>query len=131
MDGPASTKAFAKTLRRDLSLPEVMLWQRLRGRRLEGFYFRRQHPVGPYVLDFYCDAAKLAVEVDGAHHTEGDRPERDAARDAWCATRGIETLRFTGVEMLSDPAGCVDTILAALRRRTVGKSIRRPARRRD
>jgi very-short-patch-repair endonuclease len=74
MDGRAETKAFAWTLRRELSLPEVIVWQNLRGRRLEGVRFRRQHPVGRYVLDFYCDEARLAVEIDGQQHSTEDRP---------------------------------------------------------
>ncbi len=129
MDGPRETKAFAKKLRRDLSLPEVIIWQNLRGRRLEGIYFRRQHPMGKYVLDFFCDEAKLAIEIDGQQHTLGDRPQHDAERDAWFAARGIETLRIPAVEVLVDPSGPLALILEAarvrldprLRRRMDGK----------
>jgi very-short-patch-repair endonuclease len=65
MRAPEKTYERAKRLRRDLSLPEVLLWECLRGGRLQGLRFRRQHPVGPYVLDFYHAQGKLAVEVDG------------------------------------------------------------------
>src|SRR5258708_6172118 len=102
MDGPSQTKSFARKLRRDLSLPEVLLWKELRGRRLEGFYFRRQHPMGRYVLDFYCDAAKLAIEIDGQQHTLGDHPQRDDERDDWFLARGILTLRFPAIDMLTE-----------------------------
>ena len=110
MDAPSSTKAFARKLRRETSLPEGMLWKRLRLLKANGLRFRRQHPIGPYVLDFYCDGAKLAVEVDGAHHTEDERIQRDAERDAWCAARGIETLRIPAPEVLAAPDGCCQRI---------------------
>jgi very-short-patch-repair endonuclease len=129
MDGPKRTKQFARTLRRDLSLPEAMLWRRIRGRQLDGLYFRRQHPLGRYVLDFYCNAARLAVEIDGAYHADGDKPERDRERDAWCASQGIETLRIPALEVLAAPGRCVTLIEQTARRRLTmvagRKSIRR------
>jgi very-short-patch-repair endonuclease len=127
MDGPRRTKDFAKKLHREMSLPEVILWQNIRGDRLEGLRFRRHHPMGPYVLDFYCDAARLAVEVDGAHHTLGDSPDRDAARDAWFAAHGIETLRIPAAYLLADPSGPLASIRAAAHRR-LGVAGHRPAR---
>jgi very-short-patch-repair endonuclease len=72
--------ANARRLRRKLSLPEGLLWRELRGKP-DGVKFRKQHPLGKYALDFYCAAAKLAVEVDGIAHDMGDRPARDEARD--------------------------------------------------
>jgi very-short-patch-repair endonuclease len=131
MDGPRRTKDFAKKLRREMSPPEVILWQNLRGGRLEGLRFRRQHPMGVYVLDFYCHAAKLAVEVDGAHHTMGDNPSRDLERDAWFAVRGIETLRIPAIDVLTDPSGPLALILATVGERLAGASGHRPARTRE
>jgi len=61
--------------------------------------FRRQHPIGPYVLDFYCAKAQLAVEIDGLSHDFGDRPERDFRRDAWLQGRGITVMRLPAVEI--------------------------------
>ena len=61
---------------------EAVLWRALRANRFQGLRFRRQHPFGPYILDFYCDAAKLAVEVDGGFHLLEDRQLLDAERDA-------------------------------------------------
>jgi very-short-patch-repair endonuclease len=107
-----------------------MLWQNLRGHRLEGLYFRRQHPIGTYVLDFYCDVALLAVEIDGAHHTMGDRPDRDAGRDAWLQARGIETLRIPAVDVLTSFDGVLQLIHQAAQRRTLGRPAKPPARRR-
>lgn len=71
--------AIARRLRRDLSPPEAMLWQKLRGGKA-GAKFRRQHSVGPYVVDFYCREARLIVEIDGEAHDRADRPARDEAR---------------------------------------------------
>ncbi|MEJ1968138.1 MAG: DUF559 domain-containing protein [Rhizomicrobium sp.] len=62
---PILTFKRARALRRKMTLPEILLWQQLRGRKLRGLSFRRQHPVGPYILDFFCASAALAIEVDG------------------------------------------------------------------
>ena len=77
MDAPRTTKDLAKGLRRQMSLPEVLLWKAIKGRKLNRLPFRKQHPIGPYVLDFYCEAVRLAIEVDGGSHDFGDRPARD------------------------------------------------------
>jgi very-short-patch-repair endonuclease len=100
----------AKALRRTMSLPEVLLWKAIKGRQVDGLQFRKQHPVGPYVLDFYCDAAKLAIEVDGSSHAFGDRPARDERRDAWLAAQGIATLRLPAALILRDVDDAVRTI---------------------
>ena len=111
-----------------MSLPEVMLWQNLRGGRLDGLRFRRQHPMGAYILDFYCDAAKLGVEVDGAYHTLGDNPGRDLERDAWFAAHGVETLRIPAIDVLTDLSGPLAVILATVPERVAEASGRRPSR---
>ena len=95
------TTATARALRRKMTLPEVILWRWLR-QRPDGLKFRRQHPTGPYVLDFFCSDARLAIEVDGEAHSRGDRPERDLARDQWLESAGIETLRIRAVDVLDD-----------------------------
>jgi very-short-patch-repair endonuclease len=74
--------------------------------------FRRQHPVGPYVLDFYCPAAQLCIEVDGWGHNMGDQPERDERRDAWLARQGIKTLRIPAVDVLRDVEAVADVIVS-------------------
>ena len=106
----ATDKAYksARRFRRSLSLPEKLLWVRLRG---AGIRFRRQHPIGPYVLDFYCAAAKLAVEVDGFAHETGDRPERDELRNEWLRNQGIKVLRIPAREVLTDPDAVGDALL--------------------
>ncbi|MEP9360185.1 endonuclease domain-containing protein [Sphingomonas sp. KR3-1] len=101
VSGPPKTIQRAKRLRREMSLPEALLWRELR-KHPDGLKFRRQHPAGLYVLDFYCDAARLAIEVDGEAHGHGDRPARDAERDAWLTLRGVRTLRIPAADVLGD-----------------------------
>jgi very-short-patch-repair endonuclease len=92
----------ARELRRNMTLPEVILWQALRGGRLAGLRFRRQHPIGPYILDFYCPSARLAVEVDGFAHDTAAQVQRDENRDAWLAERGVKVLRVAAGDVLKD-----------------------------
>jgi len=113
MHAEGGVRARAKRLRRMMTLPEVKLWFQLRANRLEGLHFRRQHPEGPYILDFYCDRARLCVEVDGYIHGTADHPQRDARRDAWLAGRGVRTLRLPASTVLSDMAAALRTIVAA------------------
>ena len=95
------TVVRAKALRREMSLPEVLLWRQL---RLAEVKFRRQHPLGPYVLDFYCPAARLVVEVDGMAHDMGERPQRDELRAAFIAERGLRLVRIPAAEVLRSAA---------------------------
>jgi very-short-patch-repair endonuclease len=83
---------------------------RLRRRSGEHPAFRRQHPVGPFVLDFYCSDARLCIEVDGASHSMGERPERDAHRDAYLRSQGIEVVRIAASYVLEDPETATDWI---------------------
>jgi very-short-patch-repair endonuclease len=82
-----------------MSEEEVILWTELRVLREQGLHFRRQVPRGPYVLDFACLKAGIAVEVDGEQHFHGDEPRRDAARDAYFARLGFVTLRYTTTDI--------------------------------
>ena len=100
MDAPGRTVRRGKELRQRMTLPEVVVWHALRERKLGGWKFRRQHPKGRYVLDFYCDALKLAVEVDGDIHGFGDQPRKDAQRGDWLRRCGVETLRIPARDVL-------------------------------
>jgi very-short-patch-repair endonuclease len=95
------TVTQSRRLRRRMSLPEILLWRELRTRPA-ALKFRRQHPTGPYTLDFFCSDARLAIEVDGEAHGRGDRPQRDATRDAWLARAGVKTMRIPAIEVLHD-----------------------------
>jgi very-short-patch-repair endonuclease len=100
MRAPVLTFKRARALRRTMTPPEVLLWQALRRNRRTGLRFRRQHPIGPYVLDFFCASANLAVEVDGATHDYQERSRRDVLRDVWLRNRGIRVLRIRAEELL-------------------------------
>jgi very-short-patch-repair endonuclease len=88
------------------------LWLYLR-QRPDGLKFRRQHPFGPYVVDFYCPAARLVVEVDGDSHGMGANPSRDRQRDAWLRERGLRVLRFGAGDVMKDTESVVTAILLA------------------
>jgi very-short-patch-repair endonuclease len=105
MDAPSRTIAAARRRRRELTKPEVLLWASLRRRAVGGFRFRKRHPIGPYVLDFYCPAVRLAVEVDGAVHEAPDQMRRDGSRDAWLAGQGVHVLRLPARYVLENLDG--------------------------
>jgi very-short-patch-repair endonuclease len=117
MEAPKRTRTNARRLRKEMTPPEVWLWGVLRRRAAEGLRFRRQHPVGPFVLDFYCHAARLAVEVDGDLHGIGEHPARDARRDDWLAAQDIETLRIPATEVRDNLDGVYTTIVLAAKAR--------------
>jgi very-short-patch-repair endonuclease len=112
LHGPKPTQRRAARLRREMTLPEVMLWRELR-QRPAGLKFRRQHPAGRYVLDFFCAPAALAVEIDGFVHGCGDRPERDEARDEWLGKQGVRVLRILATDVLKDVGGVVHRIVVS------------------
>ena len=106
--------AKARTLRATMSLPEVLLWRELR--RQTEVKFRRQHPLGLYVLDFYCASANLCIEIDGIAHDTGDRPERDARRDEWLREQGIEVMRILAADVLKSPIETAEALIRRCRR---------------
>ncbi len=110
--GPASTQRRASRLRQSMTLPEVLLWRELR-KRPDGLKFRRQHPAGDYVLDFYCAEVDLAIEVDGAAHDCGEVAEKDERRDTWLQANGVTLLRIPARQVLRDGTLVVEAILAA------------------
>lgn len=112
MPVPIQTIRKARRLRREMTLPEVLVWQRLR-LSPQGVKFRRQHPLGAYVLDFYCPSAKTGIEIDGIVHDMGDNPERDCVRDAWLAARGVRVIRIPASEILRSVDEAVETIVRA------------------
>ncbi|WP_367113614.1 endonuclease domain-containing protein [uncultured Sphingomonas sp.] len=101
----------ARRLRRDMPLPEVQLWQRLCGSP-RGVRFRRQHPIGPYVVDFYCAKASLVFEIDGMAHDCADRPARDALRDAFLTENGHRVVRIAAARVLADAQATADAIVS-------------------
>ncbi|HET7708484.1 MAG TPA: DUF559 domain-containing protein [Sphingomicrobium sp.] len=98
-------------MRQAMSLPEVIWWRVLRTRPA-GLKFQRQHASGPYVLDFFCNDARLAIERDSEAHSRGDRPARDAAGDSVFMQAGISTIRIAARDVLDDVGAVVALILA-------------------
>ncbi len=98
-----------------MAAPEIALWQALRSRALDGYRFRRQHPVGPWIVDFYCAKVRLAVEVDGWCHNMGE-VGRDERRDADLARRGVRVVRFAATDVLHDLDGVIRSLEAELQR---------------
>ena len=107
---PRSLVERGRKLRKGMSLPEVLLWNELR-KRPSGLKFRRQHPAGYYVLDFFCAQAALCIEVDGAAHDAGDQPEFDARRSDWLSLHGITTLRINAADVLDNLGGVLEHIV--------------------
>lgn len=108
----------ARGLRQDQTVAEGVLWRRLRSRFLGGFKFVRQEPIGPYFADFVCREQKLVVEVDGATHSTDDERRRDAKREEFLHGQGYQVARFHNDEVYCNIDGVVETILAALERRS-------------
>ena len=101
----------ARRLRKEMSIPERVLWKYLRDRRLGGLKFRRQHPIGPFVADFYCDDATLVLEIDSSFHL--GRQEEDARRTEWLELQGFAVIRTSASEISTD----VLMVLGWIRRR--------------
>lgn len=114
----------AKKLRRKMSPPEGALWQILRGHRLQGWKFTRQVSVGPFTVDFAARRERLAIELDGETHA--GREEYDARRTSYLEKAGWTVVRFTNIDISSNPGGVAMTILDVLEQ--VGRSPERGAR---
>jgi len=94
---------------------EIILWSRLKSRQLEGFKFRRQYSVGPFVLDFYCPEKKLAIEVDGGGHFLEEARVYDAERQSFIESYGIRFLRFTNANVRKNLFGVLERVLGELK----------------
>ena len=113
----------AKALRQTMTRAETLLWRHLKAHRADGLGFRRQTPIGPYIVDFVCHAARLIVELDGESHDFISRQQRDAVRDAWLKAQGFDALRFTNDEVLGNLEGVVTMIHATASARLAPPSL--------
>ncbi|UYV12460.1 MAG: endonuclease domain-containing protein [Phycisphaera sp.] len=104
-----NTQARSRELRTGASVPERVLWSRLRRSQLDGLKFRRQYALGPFVADFYCHECALVVEVDGPQH-QGEQKDHDALRDEWMRERGLFVLRVRAADVSSDIGAVLRTI---------------------
>ena len=112
---PTRTLHTAKSLRTSGTDAENKLWYHLRARRLDGLKFRRQHPMPPYVVDFYCDELKLVIELDGSQH-DG---QSDSIRTQALQRQGLFVLRFWDNQVLQDTEAVLEAILNFARHRTL------------
>ena len=104
-------KKQRQNLRREMTPSEVRLWNVLKGRRLDGRKFRRQQSLGPYIVDFYCPAEKLVIELDGEVHNDGMRREYDAQRQKYIQDLGIAVIRFENRLVFED----IENVVARIR----------------
>ena len=100
----------AASLRRNLTESEKILWTRLSKNQLNGLRFKRQHPIGKYIADFYCHKHKLVIEIDGLYHNDNNQKEKDATRDQTMQDKGLNILRFTNDEVRQS----VDTVISKI-----------------
>lgn len=113
---PGATEQ-ARRLRKDMTLAERKLWAVLRREQVEGMSFRRQHPIGPYTLDFYSPALRLAIEVDGGQHNESGRMAKDEVRTRFLASKDVKVLRFWNNDVLGNIEGVWNQIAHEVRER--------------
>ena len=116
MNKRMSKLEFARYLRQTSPVSEMSLWQMLRSRRCGKAKFRRQHPLGIYFADFYCEEHKLVIELDGAHHLTEEQKRYDQMRDASMNSQGIRVMRFTGKQVEMDPISVCEMIEEAIRK---------------
>ena len=109
---PEDIRAWAREMRGRMTDAEALLWMLLRNRRIAGEKFRRQHPVGRYILDFYCVEKRLGIELDGGQH--GESVEYDQQRDGWLQSQGIQVLRFWNNQMLVETEIVMEVIYQAV-----------------
>jgi len=100
----ASDQGFAngRALRQQQTESEKAFWEVVRGSRLDGLKFRRQHPIGPFIADFYCHQYKLVIELDGSVHDEVEQQDYDQNRDSWMREYGLTILRFTNQDVFEN-----------------------------
>jgi len=113
MDSNASLKILkrARALRKAMTEPEIMLWSRLKGRGRGQPIFRRQFAYEAMIFDFYCPAARLAVEIDGSTHWDEDKRANDEARDRWLRSRDITVVRIAAGTVYRGASGVADAVI--------------------
>jgi very-short-patch-repair endonuclease len=114
--------ARTRRLRRDATRAETKLWYLLQRGQMEGLSFRRQHPLGKYIVDFYCSPPKLAIEVDGGQHGEQPHQAHDERRSQWLRSKGVTILRFWNNDVFGNIEGVWEEIA-----RTAARLSLRPA----
>ncbi|MBP1725313.1 MAG: hypothetical protein H6Q51_611 [Deltaproteobacteria bacterium] len=104
-------KTFARELRKNMTDAERLAWSNLRRRQLKGHQFYRQKILGSYIVDFFCPAVKLVIEIDGGQHFSPEQVKKDTVRDGYLASLGLTVLRFTDTEVLNNIDGVLEKIV--------------------
>jgi very-short-patch-repair endonuclease len=107
-------RAAAKKLRANTTPHERILWRALRELPTDGTHFRRQAPIGPYIVDFFCPAKRLIIELDGGHHNEDETAHRDRERQEWLENEGYRVVRFWNSEVTADLEAVLERIYVEL-----------------
>jgi very-short-patch-repair endonuclease len=107
-------KARSRKLRSSMTDAEIALWVKLRRKQLHGLQFYRQKPLGNFIVDFYCPAARLVIEIDGGQHYEEDGRIRDGLRDGYLENLGIRVLRFSNLDVLKNMEGVIAVLIEYL-----------------
>ena len=107
---PASIFSNAKKLRENETEAEVLLWLALKDNQVDGYKFRRQHPISIYIADFYCHKLKLVIEIDGAYHLSEEQQLLDKERTAFLEFQGLKVIRFSNKDVLLDLPGVINKI---------------------
>ena len=125
--GQASYLDLKRRLRSDMTGPETRLWSRLRARQLQGLKFRRQHGIGPYIVDFYCPEQSLVIEVDGDSHADADQMLKDQLRDRYFQSLGLRVIRYFNDDIVKNLDGVLEHLTERL---SSGSTSPRPSLRR-
>ena len=125
--GQACHLDLKRRLRSNLTGQETRLWSRLRARQLQGLKFRRQHGIGPYIVDFYCPEQSLVIEVDGDSHADADQIVKDQLRDRYFQSLGLRVIRYINDDILKNLDGVLEDLAQRL---SSGSTSPRPSLRR-
>ena len=108
--GQASHLDIKRRLRSNMTGPETRLWSRLRARQFQGLKFRRQHGIGPYIVDFYCPEQSLVIEVDGDSHADADQIVKDRQREKYLRSRGLRVIRYINDDIVKNLEGVLEDL---------------------
>ena len=125
--GQAGHLDLKRRLRSNMTCPETRLWLRLRARQLQGLKFRRQHGIGPYIVDFYCPEQSLVIEVDGDSHADADQILKDRQRAKYLQSLGLHVIRYVNDDILKNLDGVMEDLAKRL---SSGSTSPRPSLRR-
>jgi very-short-patch-repair endonuclease len=108
--GQPNHLVLKRKLRSNMTGPEARLWSRLKARQLQGLKFRRQHGIGPYIVDFYCPEQSLVIEVDGESHADADQIVKDKQREAYMQSLGLRVIRYINDDIVKNLDGVLDDL---------------------